>query len=98
MIQITQLGAFITSQFTTASGAFTFANLPPGNYILVERDAANFVSVNSFPGTGGFRINANQLLVSLAQGATSSGHVFLDRTSVVSPTVGTISGSVLQDS
>ena len=49
-----------------------------------------------FPGPGGVVINSTTIQVSV-NGSVSGSNNFLDRSTVVSPTVGIISGSVLRD-
>jgi uncharacterized surface anchored protein len=93
----TSLGAFIASTLTDASGAFSFANLPPGSYQVVELDPLNHFSVGAAAGLNAFVLNANAIQVNVVAGADSSNQRFLDRLAVVSPTTGSISGTVLQD-
>jgi protocatechuate 3,4-dioxygenase beta subunit len=57
----------VGQQVTGADGAFTFANLLPGSYTLVETDPAGYVSTS-----------ANQLSVTVTSGQESRGHAFLD--------------------
>ena len=57
----------VGQQVTGADGAFTFTNLLPGSYTLVETDPAGYVSTS-----------ANQLSVTVTSGQESRGHAFLD--------------------
>jgi hypothetical protein len=98
-VQLFVLGnAFPSFQTTTdANGAYSFVNLPPGFYRVVELDPANHTSVAAFAGVNGAVVNANTIQVSVVAGVNSSGNNFLDRLTAVSPTTGSISGSVLRD-
>jgi hypothetical protein len=98
-VQLFVLGnAFPSFQTTTdGNGAYAFNNLPPGFYRVVELDPANHTSVNAFAGINGAVVNANTLQVSVVAGVNSGGNNFLDRLTVVSPTVGSISGVVFRD-
>jgi hypothetical protein len=68
-----------------------------GNYQLVETVPSGFAAIGSFPGVGGFSLNAFTIQVALASGGVSANNRFLIRGSAVSPTVGSISGTVFQD-
>jgi hypothetical protein len=58
---------------TGVSGAYSFTNLPPGNYTVVETDAAGYYSTGDIDGG-----NPNQISVPLAVGQNSTGNDFLD--------------------
>jgi uncharacterized protein (DUF2141 family) len=93
----TGLGQFVGATATGANGAFSFSNLPPGTYQVLEVDPANHVSVGAAAGVNGFVLNANLVRVNVVAGADSGNQRFLDRQTAVSPTTGSISGSVLRD-
>ncbi|MEO0016984.1 MAG: hypothetical protein RLZZ522_267, partial [Verrucomicrobiota bacterium] len=65
--------AFGVPVTTTASGAYSFANLPPGTYVVVETDPAGFVSTADVVNP-----NNNQIPVNLAPSAAVTGRDFLD--------------------
>jgi len=58
---------------TTASGTYSFTNVPPGSYVVVETDPAGFVSTADISNP-----NDNRIPVALAAAQTSSGNDFLD--------------------
>jgi hypothetical protein len=91
------LGGQTLRSFTTdVNGAWAFSNLAPGTYQVVQIVPANFAAIAAFPGPGGAVVSPTTLQVTIS-GGLSGNNNFLDRGSVVSPTVGTISGSVVQD-
>jgi protocatechuate 3,4-dioxygenase beta subunit len=83
--------------FTDVNGAWAFSNLAAGTYRVVQVVPANFTAVNAFPAAGGFATSATTMVITIPSGGDSSGNNFLDTASVVSPTVGTLSGSVFRD-
>jgi serine-aspartate repeat-containing protein C/D/E len=91
------VGNFLSQTTTGSNGAFTFSNLAPGIYQVVEVDPANHVSVGAFPGPNGTVLNVNTFRVTVFAGVTSADNNFLDRLTQVSPTVGSISGFVVRD-
>jgi protocatechuate 3,4-dioxygenase beta subunit len=91
-----QTGTFLAQTFTDVNGAYAFANLAAGTYRVVQVAPANFTALAAFAGSGAFVLNATTIQVGSAGGASVNNN-FLDRATVVSPTVGTISGSVLRD-
>jgi protocatechuate 3,4-dioxygenase beta subunit len=93
----TLTGAVLAQSFTDANGAYAIANVPPGTYRIVQQVPANFAAVAAFPGPGGTALSPASIQVTIANGGSSAGNNFLDQATVVSPTVGTISGSVFQD-
>ena len=58
---------------TTASGSYSFTNLPPGTYVVVETDPSGFVSTADVSNP-----NNNQIPAIVVASATSSGNDFLD--------------------
>jgi hypothetical protein len=97
VVQLRDLSGNVLAQFLTdANGAYAFTGLTPGTYRVVHIIPANFVAVGASPGPGGSVISANAIQVTTSGGASGNNN-FLDRFSVVSPTVGIISGSVLRD-
>jgi protocatechuate 3,4-dioxygenase beta subunit len=91
-----QFGQFISQFFTDVHGAFIFNGLTPGTYQVVQVVPANYAAIGAFPGPGGSALSATTLQVTTS-GGVSGNNNFLDRATVVSPTVGTISGSVVRD-
>lgn len=65
--------AFGVPVTTTASGTYSFTNLPPGTYVVVETDPAGFVSTADVVNP-----NNNQIPVNLAPSAAVTGRDFLD--------------------
>src|SRR5205823_4352496 len=63
-----------------------FTNVPPGSYLLQQVVPTGFVS-----------LSPTVLAVTSISGFNNGNNNFLDRSTVVSPTVGTLSGSVLRD-
>src|SRR2546428_321840 len=81
----TQLNNTFVGQTTTdASGAYTFTNEPAGFYLVVQGFRSDLVPVS-----------ASTLAVTVVAGVNSANNNFLDRSTVVSPTVGSITGSVI---
>src|SRR5205807_2548416 len=73
-----------------------FSGLAAGTYQVEQIVPANFIAVAPFPGPGGVVINSTTIQVSV-NGSVSGSNNFLDRSTVVSPTVGSLSGSVVSD-
>jgi uncharacterized repeat protein (TIGR01451 family) len=65
--------AFGGSVTTSAGGTYSFSNLPPGSYVVVETDPSGFVSTADVSNP-----NNNQVPVIVIASATSSGNDFLD--------------------
>jgi hypothetical protein len=88
-------GSIVGAVVTDGTGAYVFTNLPPGNYIVIETNAANFVSTGDHVGA-----NDDQIPVALASGEASSGNDFLDTVLVsIGDTVWTdTNGNGAQDS
>jgi protocatechuate 3,4-dioxygenase beta subunit len=82
-----------TSIITTdSSGTFSFANIPTGDYLLLEVDATGYVSISDHGGDDN-SINSNNndgiIPVTLTTGESDSDNIFVDQKEA-----GTISGSV----
>lgn len=71
---------------TGVDGAYSFTNLPPGSYTVVETDPSGYLST-----ADSFGANDNQIAVTLVSGQTASGNDFLDSAYAA------IAGSVLVD-
>src|SRR5207245_2940196 len=81
----TQLNNTFVGQTTTdANGAYTFTNEPAGFYLVVQGFRSDLVPVS-----------ASTLAVTVVANVNSANNNFLDRSTVVSPTVGSITGSVI---
>jgi hypothetical protein len=90
-------GVSFGTTVTGSGGDFTFVNLPAGTYTLTRTNPAGFVSTGVQPGVGGTSLNLDTIQVGVT-GTNNlfSGQLFLaTASSVVSPTVGTISGAVV---
>lgn len=61
------------STVTDTGGNYEFMNVPPGNYIVIEQDAAGYQSTADTS-----TANDNQISITLTSGENSSGHDFLD--------------------
>lgn len=77
-VQVTLMGTtngVMIDTFTDSNGAFSFTNLPPGTYKLIETQPAEFIDNDSAVGSGvaqgGNRINSNQLGNIVLQGGES---------------------------
>jgi len=69
----------VATVVTPASGAFSFANLPPGTYTLIETNASGWVSTSP-----------DQLAATLTSGQASAGNVFLDKQAATVSNKGTL--------
>jgi hypothetical protein len=67
------VNTLIGTTTTNAGGYFTFGTLSPGTYYVRETDPAGFIST-----ADSFGANDNEITVTLAAGANSIGHKFLD--------------------
>ena len=63
----------IMATTTAADGSFTFTNLPPGTYTVVETVPSGWYATGDTDGA-----NDNAIALTLTSGQTSSGNVFLD--------------------
>lgn len=63
-------GASVT---TTSTGTYSFANLPPGYYVVAETDPSGFASTADVSNP-----NDNQIPVTVVASVTSTGNDFLD--------------------
>jgi len=76
----------VATTTTGSDGSYSFSNLPPGNYTVVETDLPGWVSTGDTEGP-----NDNQILLTLASGQNSTENNFLD----AQP--GSVSGTVVLD-
>ena len=70
--------AFGLPVITTGSGTYSFTNLPPGSYVVVETDPSGFVSTADIANP-----NNNQIPVVVVASVSSSGNDFLDTDNTV---------------
>ncbi|UJS26611.1 IPTL-CTERM sorting domain-containing protein [Thiothrix winogradskyi] len=80
-------GVAIETVTTDSSGSFTFAGVPPGQYLVVETDPANYESTADSAGA-----NDNRVPVTLVSGQVPPKPLFLD-----AKPQGSLSGQVLLD-
>ena len=66
-------GVVVATTTTAADGSYTFDNLPPGDYEIVQTDLPNWSSTMDADGT-----NDNSITVSLLDGGRSANNNFLD--------------------
>jgi hypothetical protein len=67
-------GLTCQTKVTNAGGFFTFDNLLPGIYTIVETDPIGYISTNDTDG-----VNDNQITINLVAGTSSIGNRFLDK-------------------
>ena len=77
VVLFTTNGVPLATNVTTASGAYLFTNVPPGDYVVVEFDSAGYVSTGDTGGT-----NDNRIPVTMAAGGVSLWNDFLDAQAV----------------
>ncbi|WP_374212390.1 IPTL-CTERM sorting domain-containing protein [Thiothrix subterranea] len=80
-------GTLLETVTTDSSGSFTFAGVPPGQYLVVETDPANYESTADSAGA-----NDNRVPVTLVSGQVPTKPLFLD-----AKPQGSLSGQVLLD-
>ena len=89
-------GAVSLNLTTDAQGNFTFANLRPGSYQLVETQPAGFVSTINTAGSAGGTVNGDTIINVPLDGCTeASGYKFGEVKP--SPVLNGISGFVFED-
>ncbi len=87
-------GAVVDTVTTGSSGAYSFTNVPAGEYTIVETDPTNFHSVSDTQSADGdttanTNTNDNIIPVTVALGETDPNNDFVD-----DPDTGDVSGSV----
>ncbi|MCP3878326.1 MAG: Cna B-type domain-containing protein, partial [Sulfitobacter sp.] len=80
------VGTPIATNVTDSTGAYSFTNVPPGDYVVVETDPSGYISTEDIDGG-----NDNEIAVTIPSGVDSTGNDFLDTE------LGTVSGSVITD-
>ena len=71
-------GAALATQTTYSGGNYTFANVAPGRYIVIETDPPGATSTGDKDGTGPNSTGLNTIAVTLGGGINSTGNDFLD--------------------
>ena len=79
-------GVLVTGRVTDASGSYSFGNVFPGSYVIVETDLSGYTSTADSQGA-----NDNRIALSLTTGNDATSNVFLDSQLV------SISGQVRHD-
>ena len=82
--------SLIATTTTNGSGAYTFTNVPPGNYHIVEIQPSGYDSLSDKDG-GNLDVIGDVTVVAATAGATNSGNDFVEEQS------GAVTGSVLAD-
>ena len=81
-------GAVIGTVLTDSSGNYSFENLPPGDYVIVQTNLGGYVDVSD---TSGNPVDST-IHVSVIAGQNAPGNDFVDKR------LGSISGEVMEDS
>jgi len=66
-------GVAIRTNITSSTGAFSFAGMGTGRFVIVQTDLPGYVSTADSQGA-----NNNQIALLMPGGQNSSGHIFLD--------------------
>lgn len=85
-------GVLVDTTTTAVDGTYSFAGMPLGNYVVVERDPFGYISVNDVQGAP----TDNRVAVAVTQLITYTDKDFLDQ-AVDPELLGTISGQVRLD-
>ncbi|MEZ5327484.1 MAG: SdrD B-like domain-containing protein [Verrucomicrobiales bacterium] len=78
-------------EVTTTDGTYTFSNVTPGNYVVVETDPTGYGSTGD---SDGIATGYNAIDVQLTSGETDTGNDFYDTASV---NLASVSGSIYVD-
>ena len=77
-------GIPVATTATTASGAYSFLNIPPGHYVLVETNPLNFISIQDFDPTAdgdvvpNTNMNNDTLPLTLLSNESDMDNYFID--------------------
>ncbi len=71
-------GAATAATLTNAQGEFSFTNLQPGNYRLIETNLPTYIDSGAIAGPGNTVVDANIIAATLAAGQNSTDNIFLD--------------------
>jgi hypothetical protein len=63
---------------TDANGSYSFANLVPASYRVVETNLPNYIDTGVLPGAGNTAVNLNTIAATLVGGQNSAENNFLD--------------------
>ncbi len=92
-------GGFLMSTETSSTGFYTFANVPPGSYVIIEQQPADFTNVKDFDASNDADLvpNSNQLNdtipATITNGEIDAGNYFIE-SSVCSRLVTTVLDNV----
>ncbi len=75
-------GNVVGTATTDSNGYYSFINLAPGNYHIVETVPADYVATNALPGTGGVKVSITKIDVA----ATTAGNTYAPQNFLITGT------------